>query len=390
MTVLTVDIPFVGAIEWSSETQLTTHPKNDMTPAIMQADNGTIWVVWASDRMGFGNEELYYKTSSNYGLNWTRDERLTQNQSHDLTPSIMQTSNGTIWVVWDSDRTGNYELFYKTSSDYGLSWSNDTQLTDDPDSDMRPSIVQARDATIWVVWQSGRPAGAQDELYYNTFNGSAWFSDTRLTNDQANDRTPSIAQIDDRKIWVVWTADRDEDFDIYYKNSSEIINHDVAITNVTPSVSRANPGETVSVSVVVENQGDTNETFDVNCYANTTTIESTTVTLTNGNSTTLIFSWNTTGVDKGNYTIRAEASVVSDEIDIVDNTCIHGMVMVTIPGDVNGDGTVDITDLALVNKVYGKVEGNPDYNPYTDLNRDGVMDIYDLAECGKNYGETEG
>ena len=62
--------------------------------------------------------------------------------------------------------------------------------------------------------------------------------------------------------------------------------------------------------------------------------------------------------------------------------------MVTIPGDVNGDGTVDIYDLALMGETYGTVEGDSSYNLNADLNCDGVIDGYDLAINGKNYGET--
>ena len=77
MTVLMVNIPFAKAIEWSPETRLTTYPKQDMSPSVMQARDGTIWVVWVSNRLGFGNDELYYKTSSNYGTDWSPDTRLT-------------------------------------------------------------------------------------------------------------------------------------------------------------------------------------------------------------------------------------------------------------------------------------------------------------------------
>ena len=348
----------------------------------MQASNGTIWVVWCSNR--YVNYELFYKIYN--GSDWSTETQLTDDPSSDKYPSIVQARDGTIWVVWSSYRTGDYELFYKTFN--GSAWSSYPPLTDDPDSDMAPSIAQARDGAIWVVWQSDRSAGAQDELYYKIYNGSVWSSDTQLTSDSANDIASSIAQIDDRKIWIVWTADRDEDFDIYYKKtSSEIINHDVAITNITPSASIVNPGETVSINVTVENQGDKNETFDVNCYANTTTIESTTITLDNGTSTTLIFSWNTTDVDKGIYTIRAEASVVFDEIYTANNVYSDGTVTVTILGDMNGDGRVDIHDLALFDEAYGTVEGDSNYNPDADLNDDEVIDIYDLAECSKNYGK---
>ncbi len=78
--------------------------------------------------------------------------------------------------------------------------------------------------------------------------------------------------------------------------------------------------------------------------------------------------------------------MVSGEIDIADNVYADGMVTVTISGDVNGDGCVDIHDLTLVGEAFGTVEGNSHYNPDADLNDDEVIDIYDLAECGKNYG----
>lgn len=154
MTVLTADMPLVWGIEWSSEIQLINYPRLDLSPSIMQAQDGTIWVVWMSNRLGFGNDELYYKTSSDYGSNWSPDTRLTEAPSYDQCPSIMQSSNGTIWVAWASDRTGNFELFYKTFD--GLSWSSDIQLTTEPSLDMDPSIMKATNGSIWVVWQSER------------------------------------------------------------------------------------------------------------------------------------------------------------------------------------------------------------------------------------------
>jgi len=484
LIVLTLDIPFAGTIGWQPETQLTTNSTQDMSPSIMQADNGTIWVVWASNRMGFGNDELYYKTSSDYGFSWSTENRLTVAAGYDQGPSIMQTSNGTIWVVWASTRTGNYELFYKTfngsswSSDVqlteephqdmgpsivqssdgliwvvwhsdrtgnselfyrtyngsswssetqltshpsadsypsiaqasngtiwvvwssyrmgnyelfyktfnGTSWSGDNRLTNDPNSDEVPSVIRARDSTIWVVWQSGRPKDAQDELYYKIYNGSAWTSDTQLTSNSANDLAPSIAQIGDKRIWVVWQADRDDDFELYYKSSDEIINYDVAITNVTPSPVKVNLGEIVSISVVTENQGDIEETFTVDCYANETLIGSSPIFLASETSTELTFSWNTTGVVKGRYVIEAEASVVPHEIDTFDNVLSHSAVLVTILGDVNGDFTVNVDDLIALSESYGSASlGGQNWNPDADLNRDSIIDVADLFLLSKNY-----
>jgi len=352
----------------------------------MQSTDGLIWVVWFSNRTG--NYELFYKKYN--GSAWSTETPLTNDPSPDKYPSIMQANDGTIWVVWSSYRTQNqnYELFYKTFN--GTTWTSDNPLTSDPAFDMAPSIAKARDRTIWVVWQSDRPSEKQEDLYYKIYNGSAWSVDQQLTSDLADDIASSIAQIDDRKIWVVWTADRDDDFDIYCKTSSEIIVHDVAITSVSPYATTVNQGDIVSVSVIAENQGDNDETFNVNCYANTTSIgRFTSITLLNGTSTTLTFEWNTSVIACGRYSISATASVVSGEnpINTVDNTFRDGLVQVKLKGDVNGDGSVDASDLFDLSRAFGSNSNEPNWNPNCDFNRDGKIDPLDLFDLSKNYGK---
>lgn len=56
------------------------------------------------------------------------------------------------------------------------------------------------------------------------------------------------------------------------------------------------------------------------------------------------------------------------------------------PGDVDGDGDVDLTDLSLLLAAFGATSGAPEYNPGADLNRDGVVDLADLALLLANFG----
>lgn len=51
----------------------------------------------------------------------------------------------------------------------------------------------------------------------------------------------------------------------------------------------------------------------------------------------------------------------------------------TTPGDVNGDGIVDCTDLDIVRTSLGMKVGDPGYDARADVNQDGVVDIRDLA-----------
>jgi hypothetical protein len=57
-------------------------------------------------------------------------------------------------------------------------------------------------------------------------------------------------------------------------------------------------------------------------------------------------------------------------------------------GDLNGDGVVDLSDLALLLAHYGFCEGDPDYNPVTDIDGSGCTDLSDLATLLAHYGET--
>jgi hypothetical protein len=57
-------------------------------------------------------------------------------------------------------------------------------------------------------------------------------------------------------------------------------------------------------------------------------------------------------------------------------------------GDLNGDGKVDIMDIAIVAKAYGSIPGDPNWNPVADINGDGKVDIMDIAIVAKHYGET--
>ncbi len=57
-------------------------------------------------------------------------------------------------------------------------------------------------------------------------------------------------------------------------------------------------------------------------------------------------------------------------------------------GDINGDGEVDLADLAILLSCYGSCEGEPGYVPAADLQPDGCVDLADLAILLAHYGET--
>jgi len=54
--------------------------------------------------------------------------------------------------------------------------------------------------------------------------------------------------------------------------------------------------------------------------------------------------------------------------------------------DVDGDGDVDLRDLARLPAAYGACAGQPDYDPQADINNSGCVDLADLAALLASYG----
>ena len=57
-----------------------------------------------------------------------------------------------------------------------------------------------------------------------------------------------------------------------------------------------------------------------------------------------------------------------------------------VPGDVDGDGYVDVVDLLYLVASFGKCQGDPGYDPRCDLNGSGCVDVVDLLTMIDHFG----
>lgn len=248
-----------GGLTWGTDARLTNHTSQSHSPSVA-VSGSVVHLVWNDTRDG--NDEIYYKRSSDGGLSWGNDTRMTINSASSFSPSLAVTGTN-VHLVWDDTRDGNQEIYYKRSTDGGTSWEADTRMTNNAALSFYASAA-VQGSVVYVVWVDQRDGNSEIYLKRSSDGGVSWEADTRLTNSTSASRYPSIA-VSGSNIHLVWHDDRNGVFndEIYYKRSTDggvSWGTDTRLTNST-SASRYSSiaVSDISAHLVWQDQRDAND-----------------------------------------------------------------------------------------------------------------------------------
>lgn len=203
---------------WGVDTRLSDLGSTSTNPTIV-VSGSIVHVVWNDDRDG--NLEIYYKRSTDGGLTWGADTRLSNDPGVSQHPSL-SVSGSNVHVVWYDDRNINGQIFYKHSSDAGVTWDSEKQLESDENFSKITSVASAG-SDVHVVWYSAEKISGSENLFYihSTNNGLSWSSPVQLTNILTC-VYPSVA-VSGSTVHLVWFDGRDGggSTEIYYKQSAD-------------------------------------------------------------------------------------------------------------------------------------------------------------------------
>src|SRR5436853_2328173 len=405
----TYDLYWMGynGTRWTSIRPLVQAPEDNLTPALTRTSDGKIWLVWSRSTPANGMGDIYYKT---YDGTWSSETARIATSAMEKTPTVNQMSDGTVWILYDSDAGGNNQIWDTTWN--SVSWTAPVRFTSTTNNDGYPSLVQDRSGTLWSFWtrelatpDPNNPF--QQDLFYknSTTLGSSWEAETQVAFSQytnSDQLHPVVVQSSDKTLWVVYSSNQKISnpygaFNLYLMQSSPIKGHDVSVTNLKlsinvpfgdlPVVGNPRQGETAQIYVTITNLGDyTESNTTVKLYINSTQVGSTNIpSILAGQTLTYVFNWNSTRYNLAHYTELATISTVPGEILTYNNQLSHTFLLLS-PGDVNPDGKVNIVDLSSMGTRFGSVRGTLLYWADADLNHDGKIDIKDLVICALNFG----
>jgi len=200
---------------WSSLQRFTSTVNVDFSPSVVQALDGTVWVFYTVTPLGINGAptalpQIRYKTSTTLSATynaslWSVEQTLvSQSFAQNDSPSATQAGNQTIFLTFSSNRTGYYNIYLKKYMP-SQGWQSETQVTWTNTNDKEPSVVAAKDGSVWVFYYRVL-SGSQNNIYYKINRNGVWSSETAFTNDPAAQNTDPFAyQMRDGTIWLVWS-----------------------------------------------------------------------------------------------------------------------------------------------------------------------------------------
>jgi len=204
---------------WAASQRLSWTSTSCHRPCLGVDSSGDLHVLWADDPVG--NSEIYYRKSTDGGGTWTASRRLTWTSGHSFVPDIGFDPSGNIHVVWSDYTPGNHEIYYKKSTDGGASWSTSQRLTSNAGASISPVIGVDSFGHLHVVWQDDTPG--HWEVYYKRSpdGGATWTASQRLTWSSSMSGSPVIAVDSSGHLHVVWQGSASGNVEVFYKKSAD-------------------------------------------------------------------------------------------------------------------------------------------------------------------------
>jgi len=204
-----------GGATWSTGKRLTWTSGHSRSPAISIDTFGSLHMVWHDNTPG--NYEIYHRKSTDGGSTWSTSKRLTWTTGSSESPAITAYSSGKFYIVWKEYTAGDFEIYHKKSTDGGATWSTNKRLTWTLGESRSPAISIDSAGNLHLVWDDG--TSGNFEIYYkeSTDGGATWSTSRRFTWNSGISRTAAIASDPPGNLHVVWFDNTPGNYEIFYK-----------------------------------------------------------------------------------------------------------------------------------------------------------------------------
>lgn len=141
--------------------RLTTDPQPDLHHRLLADPSGRLFLVWQSFRGGDAN--IYLKTRD--ASRWSAPVPVTSHEANDWEPDAALDQQGRLFIVYDSYRHGDYDVYLRVFENGKL--SKEFTIADSPNFEARASVAVDGEGRAWVAWDDQGPNWALDMPSWN-------------------------------------------------------------------------------------------------------------------------------------------------------------------------------------------------------------------------------
>jgi hypothetical protein len=206
-----------GGVTWEDDRRLTVNSAQSWYPSV--AASGTnVCVVWEDGRSGYYN--IYAKTSTDAGATWSPDTALSAGASMHESPSVAVVDS-CIYAAWSGYFANASDIWFRRSTDAGATWEPGVRLVQTIDIASGQPCIAAAGSSVNLVWSDGTYANPEIIQKRSTDRGLSWTDPVRLTNNAGTSQSPSVSARDSL-VHLVWEDDRCGLGEIFYLRSTDM------------------------------------------------------------------------------------------------------------------------------------------------------------------------
>ncbi|UCE72956.1 MAG: BNR-4 repeat-containing protein [Methanomassiliicoccales archaeon] len=221
-----------GGETWTSDVKISTDINNETqsAPSLAVDADGDIYVVWQDDRNG--DWDIYFAKSENGGNSWTNPNIKISTDDTNLSqqyPSLTVDSSGNLYTIWADQRWGNWDIYFAKSINGGITWiESDTPINSDAlgTTQINPDIAVDSTGTLYAAWQDNIDGDYDIHFANSTNGGTSWSLPNKKINTEASGQdqyNPSIDAGTTGKVYLAWEDYRNDatNADIYFAKSTD-------------------------------------------------------------------------------------------------------------------------------------------------------------------------
>ncbi len=205
-----------GSQSFENSVQITNNDYDQCNPTLAIDNNDKLYLAWQENPKG--NWNIYFSMSTD-GTNWTTAVKVANTNANQTNPvlAVDSLSPNQIYLAWQDDRKGNYDIYIASSSD-DFATKTMTPITTDNADQTEPAIAIDSDNTVYLVWTDAR--NGSTDIYGAASNKGPW-TNVPIVNNSYNQSFPAIAvESHGNVLHLLWVDDTQGNKDIYYAATS--------------------------------------------------------------------------------------------------------------------------------------------------------------------------